>query len=104
MLKPFSVSLQGVDNLPQAERISAEVRFIKELERSLGGEEAVVRVYRAWSEAAEVEASELDAETSSLAVKWPKAFNAAQRAGLKNIGEGDAHFELLLVRQATLAV
>jgi hypothetical protein len=71
MLKPFSVSLQGVEDLPQAERISAEVRFIKELERSLGGEEDVVRVYRAWSEAAEDEAGELDAETSSLAVKWP---------------------------------
>jgi hypothetical protein len=104
MLKPFSVSLQGVEDLPQAERISAEVRFIKELERSLGGEEDVVRVYRAWSEAAEDEAGELDAETSSLAVKWPNAFTAAQRAGLKNIGEGDGYFELLLVRQATPAI
>ena len=47
MLKPFSVSLQGVEDLPQAERISAEVRFIKELERNLGGEEAVVCIYRA---------------------------------------------------------
>ena len=81
--------------------ISAEVRFIKELERSLGGEEAVVRVYRAWCEAAEAEASELNEETSSLAVKWPMAFNTAQRAGLKNIGEGDAHVELHLVRQTT---
>ena len=103
MLKPYSVSLQGVEDLPPAERISAEVRFIKELERSLGGEEAVVDVYRAWSEASEAEASELDEETSSLAVKWLKAFNTAQRAGLKNIGEGDAHFELLLVRQTTSA-
>lgn len=104
MNKPYSVSLQGVEDLPTSERISAEIRFIKELERSLGGEEAVVDVYRAWTEAAEAEASELDAETSSRAVKWPKAFNAAQRAGLKNIGEGDAHFELLLVRQQTPAL
>lgn len=103
MLKTYSVSLQGVEDLPPTERISAEVRFIKELERSLGGEDAVVDVYRAWSEASDAEASELDKETSSLAIKWPKAFNAAQRAGLKNIGEGDAHFELLLVRQTTSA-
>ena len=104
MNKPYSVSLQGVEDLPAAERISAEIRFIKELERGLGSEESVVSVYRAWTEAAEAEASELDAETSSLAVKWPKAFNAAQRAGLKNIGEGDAHFELVLVRQPTPAL
>lgn len=99
MQKPFSVSLQGVEDLPPAERISAEVRFIKELERNLGGEVAVVEIYRAWTEAAEAEASELSEETSTLAVKWPKAFNAAQRAGLKNIGEGDAHFEFHLERQ-----
>ncbi len=99
MLKPYSVSLQGVEDIPQAESISAEARFTKELERSLGGEVAVVEIYRAWSEATEAEASELSEETSSLAIKWPKAFNTAQRAGLKNIGEGDAHFKLHLVRQ-----
>ena len=99
MDKPYSVSLQGVEGLPAAERIAAEVRFIKDLERTFGSAEAVVVVYRAWREASECEASELSAETSSLAVKWPKAFETAQRAGLKNIGEGDAHFELQLERQ-----
>ena len=94
MDKPYSVALQGVDGLPPAERIAAEVRFIKDLERSLGRADAVVAVYRAWQEA-----SELSAETSSLAVKWPKAFYTAQRAGLKNIGDSDAHFELHLDRQ-----
>ena len=100
MDKLYSVSLQGIEILPPSERIGAEVRFIKDLERSLGSEEAVVEVYRAWRDAGEAEASELSAKTSSLAVKWPKAFNAAQRAGLKNIGEGDAHFELHLERQS----
>lgn len=99
MDKPYSVSLQGVEGLPAVERIAAEVRFIKDLERTFGSAEAVVAVYRAWREASECEASELSAETSSLAVKWPKAFETAQRAGLKNIGEGDAHFELQLERQ-----
>jgi hypothetical protein len=100
MDKPYVVSLQGVDGLPAAERISAELRFIKELERSLGSADAVVDVYRAWRDACECEASELSPLTSSLAVKWPKAFDLAQRAGLKNIGESDAHFELRLETQS----
>lgn len=98
MHTPYSVSLQGVEALPATERIAAEIRFVNELERGLGSEEAVAEVYRAWCDAAEAEASERSASTSSLAVKWPKAFNAAQRAGLKNIGEGDGHFELRLER------
>jgi hypothetical protein len=99
MNKPYSVALQGVDAMPGSERISAEVRFIKELEKSLGSAEAVVAVYSAWQEASECDASELSAETSTLAIKWPKAFDVAQRAGLKNVGEGDAHFEIHLQRQ-----
>ena len=100
MDKPYVVSLQGFDGLPAAERISAELRFIKELERSLGSADAVVDVYRAWRDACECEASELCPLTSGLAVKWPKAFDLAQRAGLKNIGESDAHFELRLETQS----
>lgn len=100
MDKPYSVSLQDVESLPIAERISAEVRFVKEIEKSLGSAEDVVATYRAWLEASECEASELSAGTSSLAIKWPNAFGTAQRAGLKNIGEWDAHFELHLERQS----
>ncbi len=99
MDKPYSVALQGIDGMPSNERIAAEVRFIKALEKSLGSADAVVAVYRAWLDASECDATELTAETSSLAVRWPKAFDVAQRAGLKNVGEGDAHFELHLQRQ-----
>ena len=55
-------------------------------------------MYRAWREASENEATEVRQETWALAKKWAKAFETAQRAGLKNIGEGDAHFELELAR------
>ena len=99
MDKPYSVSLQGIEGLPAAEKISAEIRFIKEIERALGGAEAVVAVYRAWREASENEATDVRKETWALATQWAKAFETAQRAGLKNIGEGDAHFELQLERQ-----
>ena len=100
MNSPYSVSLQRFEALPASDRIAAEIRFAKELERSLGSGEAVAEVYRAWCNTAEADASKLSAATSPLAVKWPKAFDAAQRAGLKNIGEGDAHFELRLERPA----
>lgn len=99
MDKPYSVSLQGIEGLPAAEKISAEARFIKEIERALGGADAVVAVYRAWREASENEATEVRQETWALAAQWAKAFETAQRAGLKNIGEGDAHFELQLERK-----
>lgn len=100
MNPPYAVALCGVDGLPPAERIAAELRFVKELEKSLGGSDAVVRVYRAWGDASESEASELDNETANLAMKWPKAFELAQRAGLKSIGDEEAHFEIRLERHA----
>jgi hypothetical protein len=90
----YAVALEGADDLPQREKSSAEARFMKEIERSFGSPEAMLEVYSAWREACDSDASELNAKTSALAVQWPKAFNSAQRAGLKNIGEGDAHFEL----------
>ncbi|MES2946550.1 MAG: hypothetical protein V4772_27090 [Pseudomonadota bacterium] len=100
MNPPYAVALCGVDGLPPAERITAELRFVRELEKSLGGSEAVVRVYRAWGDASESDTSELDHETVNLAMKWPKAFELAQRAGLKNIGDEDAYFEIRLERHA----
>ena len=103
MDQAYSVCLQGIEGLPPGDRIAAEVRFVKDLERSLGGAEAVTATYRAWQEASECDASELSAETSSLAAQWPTAFSTAQRAGLKAIGEGEAYFELQLARQCAAA-
>lgn len=94
MDKPYTVSLQGVEDLPAAERRLSEARFMRELERSLGEPASVLEVWRAWRDACESDPSELGAETARLAVKWPKAFDAAQRAALQTIGESDAHFEL----------
>lgn len=95
MEKPYVVSLETLTTLPAAEKISAEMRFIKELDKSLGGPASVVSTFMAWKEACESDAAELGSDVASLAVKWPKAFEAAQRAGLKGIGD-EAHFELHL--------
>jgi hypothetical protein len=94
------VTLKGIESLPLAEIVAADARFIKTLERQLGSRDAVVEVYRAWLEANESLASEVRADTWAAAGKWPKAFQAAQQAGLRNIGEGDAHFEMHLERQS----
>ena len=100
MDKPYSVSLQGISDVPLAEIIAADTRFIKTLERQLGSSDAVVEVYQAWLEANENAATEVSASTRELAGRWPKAFQAAQQSGLKTIGESDAYFELHLERQS----
>ena len=68
MVKPYSVSLQGIEGLPGAERTSAKLQFSRELKRAFGSSGAVVDIYRAWRDACECGASELSVQISSLAV------------------------------------
>jgi hypothetical protein len=99
MTRPYTVALRDAPELPAAERIAAEVRFIKEIERALGSADDVALIYRAWIDASESEANELDAESAALAFRWPKAMTGATRAGLRNVSEtSEAHFELRLER------
>ena len=99
MNKPYTVALADAADLPVAHRISAEVRFITEIERALGGADEVALVYRAWLEASECQANDVDAQSAVLAVRWPKAMDAATRAGMRNLGDiGEAHFQLRLER------
>lgn len=99
MTQTYTVALNDAPELPVAERIAAEVRFAREIEKALGGADEVVRVYRAWLEASECEAGQLDGESAALAVRWPKAMGDATRSGLRNAGEmSEAHFELRLER------
>lgn len=101
MGKPFVVALLEARDLPVAERINAEVRFLRELERALGGPNEVAAVYRAWIDASENDATNVDSNTAKQAVRWPKAAEAAHRAGFRDIGDiGEAHFEVRLFRAA----
>lgn len=98
----YTVALQDGRDLPTRERIDAEVRFARELERALGGEEAVADVYRAWVEASESEANQIDTSTAVKAVRWPRAVDAATRAGFSKLGDvGEAHFEIRLGRHTS---
>ena len=57
MDRAYFVTLNGVDSMPPAERITVEVRFAKELERGLGGPAEVVKTYQAWLDASESDAA-----------------------------------------------
>lgn len=104
MTKPYTVAFCDARELPARERIEAEVRFVKALERALGGEDSVAEVYKAWVDASESEANQIDIATAAKAVKWPRAFDAARQAGFNKLGDvGDAHFEVRLERGRTNA-
>ena len=100
----FSVALVDAGDIPMAERISAEVSFVRELERAFGTPDQVARVYRAWVDATESDATILDSATAELASCWPKAAEAAYRAGFRGLGDmGEAHFEIRINRSTTSA-
>jgi hypothetical protein len=103
MTKPYTVALENAGAVPSAQRISAEVRFITALERAFGSADDVARVYRAWVDASENQASDVDAESAQLAVRWPRAFDTARQAGMREIGElPEAHFTVRLERAHAL--
>jgi hypothetical protein len=99
MNKPYTVALQEARDLPVRDRIDAEVRFARELERTLGGEDAVADVYRSWITANESEATHLDTDTAEKAVRWPRAADAASHAALSKVGMCEAYFEVRLERR-----
>lgn len=101
MVRPYSVALQTEDGLPAPERIAAEVRFISALEQALGDPEEIVETYQAWVLASESQASDIDAASAALAVRWPRAYQVAAHAGLTGIfGIQDARFEVKLLARA----
>lgn len=104
MDRPYTVALREAQDLPSAERIAAELRFIRELEKALGSADQVVTAYRAWTDAVESDVVTLDSATALLATTWPKASDRARLAGFKGIGDiGEAQFEVHLPRQAASA-
>lgn len=87
--------------LPVNSRIQAEVRFAKALERALGGPEAVVAAYAAWTSATEEGADEPSPDVVATVQRWQRAADAARRAGLQDVGEAEeAYFEVRLVEPA----
>lgn len=92
-----TVSLRDYPELPSRERMAAEARYLRVLERKLGGPEVVAEALRAVMQFEESDGSEASAEDLALVGQWTKAANAAREAGYQGLGEVDgAYFEVRL--------
>jgi hypothetical protein len=93
----YTVLLQAGQALPAGERIAAEIRFAAALEKALGEPQAVAATLQAWQCVTESQANEVDTPTAARAVRWPRAFEQAVRAGLDGLrGPCDAQFHVTL--------
>ena len=88
----YTVALCDFPGLPDKERIAAEIRYGKALERRLGSDEGVAGTLRA------VEALEEGGdpgEGQALMLRWRLASTAARQAGLQGLGEpAEAYFDV----------
>ncbi|MES2187934.1 MAG: hypothetical protein V4505_25510 [Pseudomonadota bacterium] len=93
----YTVSLNDYPGLPPKERMQAELRLCRTLERLLGGQEGVAAAYSAWCAAADTDDSDAAPEDKAQAAGWAKAFQQAKQDGLRDLGESDtAYFEVRL--------
>ena len=71
----------------------AEQRFRRELEKQLGAD--VLPVMRAFQNASESSDTDLTKTEIALAARWIKAYDAARKAGFRDLGDTDeAYFEV----------
>jgi hypothetical protein len=95
----YTVALQDFPEIPADVRQQAERRYIKTLEKALGGAEEVGLAYRAWTNAEDSSEDQLSPTDKSLAIRWQKAAMKAQSEGFNGLGEApEAYFEVRLVR------
>jgi len=92
----YTVSLQDYPQLPEELRSQAERRYARTLEKTLGGANAIVEAYKAWSNAEDAH-DELSDHERQLALRWQKAAMRAAQEGFAALGQVDeAYFELKL--------
>ncbi len=95
----YSVTLQDFPGIPADVRQQAERRFVKTLEKSLGGPDEIDLAYRAWTHAEDASEDELSADDKTQALRWQRAAMRAQQEGFNGLGEApEAWFEVRLVR------
>lgn len=85
------------EELPDKERIAAETRYAKALEKQLGGPEQVAAVLDTINNLEESPPEVVSPADLTLLKAWGKASTAAKQAGFRDLGEGDgAYFEVRL--------
>lgn len=98
-MKPYLVALLDAPELPTDIRIRAETTYAGELEKRLGGDEAVADTLRAWTMANDSQVHELSRAEVTQATQWPRANDVARQAAFRHLGElPGAHFEVRLVK------
>jgi hypothetical protein len=86
------------EELPAKERIAAETRYAKALEKQLGGPEQVAAALDTMYSLEESPPEVVSPGDLTLLKAWGKASAAAKQAGFRDLGEGDgAYFEVRLV-------
>ena len=95
----YTVTLRDYpEELPAKERIAAETRYAKVLEKQLGGPEQVAAALDTLNNLEESPPEVVSPGDLTLLKAWGKASTAAKQAGFRDLGEGDgAYFEVRLV-------
>jgi hypothetical protein len=84
----YTVTLSDYPDLPAKERMAAEARYCKALERRIGPPEDVAHVLKAIERLTDdSEVSEPSDETRKLVSHWHLACNVARTAGLQGLGD-----------------
>lgn len=91
----YTITLEDYpSSLTKQAKLNAEYRFQRVLKRSLGEPEDIILAYKTWQNAMETDESELLDDDKALAKKWMDVVGKAQMEGLKELGEGEAYFEI----------
>ena len=95
----YTVTLRDYpEELPARERIAAETRYAKALEKQLGGPEQVAAALDTMTNLEESPPEVVSPGDLTLLTAWGKASVAAKQAGFRDLGEGEgAYFEVRLV-------
>ena len=92
----YTVALCDYPGLPDRERVAAEVRYCKALERRLGSADGVAQTLREVAAQADDETGDTD-EARTLALRWRLANTAARQLGLQGLGDlPSAYFHVAL--------
>ncbi len=89
----YAVVLRDFPDLPDKERMAAEVRYCKALERRIGSPALVAQTLR--TVLAHAEDGAESEEASTLAMRWRLANTAARQVGLQGLGDlPEAYFDV----------
>ncbi|MEP6824136.1 MAG: hypothetical protein ABI919_04915 [Ramlibacter sp.] len=101
MTTPYCVRLVGAGSTPASGRIAAEIRFLMELERALGGQRGVMAAWQEDAAALEAWDATAGADTPAPRTLWDQVFGAASGVALGEVAVPGAHFVFSPVTPST---